>query len=384
MQTRKYRIGFILTTKLGNATRFQILKKYAERDNSITCFWASIDYSPVDSRLVRLVIKLPSFLRWRAIVLLQSSPVTSRLNTLDAVVVHQFEPSVLLSIRRTFKTRPILVNSSDDTPLVPGRAHSMYDNEIRRSPWLQRLRFQLDIWRARRADLTIPMSTWAAKILVDDCGVERLSVLPLHVGMDLEEWPAELPRQLKNSKPRLLFVGGDFERKGGNLLLQVHQEEFADGVELHIVSKNFRSMSQKNVYVYNDIESNDLRLKMLYRDCDIFVLPTLCDLSSWVCLEAMASSRPVISTNIAGIADIVKHNQNGLIVAKGSASELSTAISELLGNQERRVAMGLKGREIVETEFNALLNVPTILGFIKHGIDNKLRSREASTQVDRF
>lgn len=372
MQTRKYRVGFILTTKLGNATRFQIIKKYAERDESIICFWAPIDYSPVDSRLVRLTMKLPLLLRWRAIVVLQSSPVIARLNTLDAVVVHQFEPSVLLSMRRTFKTRPILVNSSDDTPLVPGREHPMYDNEIRRNPWLQRLRFKLDIWRARRADLTIPMSTWAAKILVDDCGVERLSVLPLHVGMDLEEWPAEVPRQLKNSKLRLLFVGGDFERKGGNLLLEVHQAEFADDVELHIVSKNFGSMSYKNVYIYNDIESNDLRLKMLYRDCDIFVLPTLSDLSSWVCLEAMASSRPVISTNVAGITDIVKHNQNGLIVAKGSASELSNAISELLSNSDRRVAMGLKGREIVEREFNAQRNVPAILAFIKQGIDDKL------------
>lgn len=374
MRRRNYRIGFALTVKLGNATRFQVLKKYAERDDDVSCVWAPIDYAPAQSATVRFLMKLPSFMRWRAVALWQSIPVLGSFRKLDAIVVHQFEPSVVLSVLRAFRRRPLLVASSDDTPLVPGREHPMYQNELSRGAWLQALRFRLDIWRARRADLTIPMSTWAARILVDDCGVEKSSVHPLHVGVDLEEWPIQPPRPLEHVTRRLLFVGGDFERKGGNLLLEVHQAQFADEVELHIVSKNFRSVSCRNVFVYDDIESTDSRLKSLYRDCDIFVLPTVSDLSSWVCLEAMASCRPIISTAIAGIADIVKNDENGIVVAVGSASELSKAISDLLGDPRRSMEMGKRGREMVEQRFNAEVNVAAILRVIKNGVDGRIPS----------
>ena len=372
MDRKKYHIGFILTVKLGNATRFRILKKYAERDNEVSCIWAPIDYFPDESGTARFLMKLPSFVRWRAIVLWQAMPVMSSIRKLDAVMVHQFEPSVVLSLLRAIKRQPLLVNSSDDTPLVPGREHPMYANELGRKAWLQALRFRLDVWRARRADLTIPMSTWAARILVEDCGVTKESVHPLHVGVDLEEWPIQPPRPLENVTRRLLFVGGDFARKGGKLLLDVHQAQFADEVELHIVSKNFKPLFYRNVFVYSDIDSSDPRLRQLYRDCDIFVLPTLSDLSSWVCLEAMASCRPVISTNISGIADIVKNNENGIVVKMGSAPELSKAISELLSNPRRSIEMGRRGREMVEEKFNAEINVARIISIIKESIDNKI------------
>ena len=303
-------------------------------------------------------------------MLYQSVPVLSRINELDAIMVHQFEPSILLSIRKIFARQPILVSSTDDIPLVPGRKHSMYANEINRSKIVQSLRLRLDLWRVNRADLTIPMSNSTAQILINDCGVSADSVYPLHVGLDLENWPS---RSLKivNHKmiKKILFVGGDFERKGGNLLVQVHQQEFSEIAELHLVTTATIKSGYKNVFIYNDIIPNDPRLHQLYVDCHLFVLPTYSDLSPWVVLEAMASYLPVISTKVGGIADLVQDSHTGILIDSGDVEQLGGAIRKLLNDPVRCREMGLRGRAIVERDFNADINVAKIIDLMKKEVD---------------
>ena len=374
--TRSYKFGFILTVKLGNSTRFRILKKYAEREKLVELTWAPIDYEPANSSFVRFVSRMPGFLRWRLIVLYQSAPVLSRLNELDAVMVHQIEPSVLLSVRRNFARRPVLVSSTDDVPLVPGRKHALYANEMSRSKILQRLRLRLDLWRVNRADLTIPMSHAAAEILISDCGVPANSVRPFHVGLDLENWPPRSLEEVREAKTRkILFVGGDFERKGGNLLLQVHQQAFSDDVELHLVTTARVKPGCKNVFAYDDILPNDPRLHRLYIECDLFVLPTYSDLSPWVVLEAMASYLPVISTKVGGIADMVQHLHTGLLIESGNSEQLEGAIRKLLDDPVECRQMGLRAREIVERDFSAEINVKKIIDLMKNAVDIEFATR---------
>ena len=371
--TRSYKFGFILTVKLGNLIRFKILQKYAERDKFTELYWAPIDYEPAESNFVRYANRLPGFLRWRLIVLYQSIPVLSRLSELDAIMVHQFEPSMLLSVRKIFARQPILVSSTDDVPLVPGRKHSMYANEINRSKTLQSLHLRLDLWRVNRADVTIPMSKSTAQILINDCSVPADSVHPVHVGLDLENWPSRLLKSIDHTRiKKILFVGGDFERKGGNLLLQVHQRELSENVELHLVTTANIMPGHKNVTVYGDIVPNDSRLRQLYADCDLFVLPTYSDLSPWVVLEAMASYLPVISTKVGGIADLVQDSHTGFLVDSGNAEQLGHAIQRLLNDPVRCREMGLRGRAIVERDFNAEINVPKILNIMKKAVDKAL------------
>ena len=371
--TKSYKFGFILTVKLGNSTRFRILKKYAEREKLVELNWAAIDYEPASSKLIRLINRMPGFLRWRLIVLYQAAPVLFRLKELDAIMVHQIEPSVLLSVWRIFARRPILVSSTDDVPLVPGRKHALYANEMSRSRMLQSLRLRLDLWRANRADLTIPMSGSAAQILINDCGVSAESVHSVHVGLDVENWPSRLLEEVNYAKVRkILFVGGDFERKGGNLLLKVHQQSFCDDVELHLVTTAVVKSGCKNVFVYDDILPNDERLRRLYAECDLFVLPTHSDLSPWVVLEAMASYLPVISTKVGGIADMVQDLRTGLLIESGNIEQLGEAIRKLLNDPVKCREMGLLAREIVERDFNAEINVQKIISLMKSAVDKGL------------
>ena len=69
-------------------------------------------------------------------------------------------------------------------------------------------------------------------------------------------------------------------------------------------------------------------------------------------LEAAASGRAIITTNVPGCRDIVRQGVNGILVEPKNATALAAAIEELLNDPERRQKMGERGREIAVGEFS--------------------------------
>jgi glycosyltransferase involved in cell wall biosynthesis len=77
---------------------------------------------------------------------------------------------------------------------------------------------------------------------------------------------------------------------------------------------------------------------------DIFVLPSLNEGMGRVLVEAMASGKPVVASNVGGIPDLVKHGHNGFLVGPGDVNGLSLAIKKLIEDEQLRLKMGAKGR----------------------------------------
>jgi len=69
-------------------------------------------------------------------------------------------------------------------------------------------------------------------------------------------------------------------------------------------------------------------------------------------MEAMSSGRPVVSTSISGIPELVEDGQNGFIVPPADAPELARAMRALLESPELARAFGQRGREKVRAEFS--------------------------------
>lgn len=69
-------------------------------------------------------------------------------------------------------------------------------------------------------------------------------------------------------------------------------------------------------------------------------------------IEAAACGRPIITTDIPGCREIVRHEENGLLVPVKNPLELAEAIRRLIDNPDQRKAMGYKGRELVEERFS--------------------------------
>lgn len=99
-------------------------------------------------------------------------------------------------------------------------------------------------------------------------------------------------------------------------------------------------------------ERNDM--PAVFSACSLFCLPTVYGEGvPKVLLEAAASGRPIVATDLPGCLEVVRQSENGLLVPQKDPAALADAIDYLLKNPEVRRRMGAAGRAIAENEFTA-------------------------------
>ncbi len=367
----RYRFAFILTTAAGNITRYQNLRRFAESDPSVEFTWATVS-GYVGPSVSRYAALLPRVWVARYSVLMSILPVLWRLRSFDAVMIHQFEAEVVCVLRSRLMASPVLVASTDDAPIVDEARYPLYPFQQAKGPVRRAIRLRLDLWRARHFDRLIPFTRWSAKILVDGCGVPPSRVFPIHVGLDLGHWTRSAPRgPAIEGRFKILFVGGEFERKGGGLLLQVFEQRFAEVAELHLVSSNAPSSLPPNVYAHRNVTSDSHRLHDLYSECHALVVPTTADLAPWTYIEAMAMECPPIGSDVGAVSELIEDGVTGFVIPVGDATLLGDRIQSLISDADRRLRLARAGRAWVEQHYDAATNVPNILKVMKEASDSR-------------
>ena len=81
-----------------------------------------------------------------------------------------------------------------------------------------------------------------------------------------------------------------------------------------------------------------------------------------VLVEAMACGLPVVSTTVAGIPELVKPGQNGLLVPPRDVAGLAEALAALLRDPEQRQALGRRARQTVVAHFDLQAAAREIVG----------------------
>lgn len=97
-------------------------------------------------------------------------------------------------------------------------------------------------------------------------------------------------------------------------------------------------------------------LRRLYETSDTFVLPSFAEGIPVVLMEAMAMEVPCVSTNIAGIPELIGNGAEGLLVAPSDEGELAAAIARLMDDPDLRRRIGTAGRERVLREYDLTRN----------------------------
>jgi glycosyltransferase involved in cell wall biosynthesis len=106
---------------------------------------------------------------------------------------------------------------------------------------------------------------------------------------------------------------------------------------------------KKGVIEYLDA-ADDVRPSL--RSCTTYVLPSYHEGTPRSTLEAMAIGRAVITTDVPGCRETVRHGENGLLVPAYDADALADAMRTLILAPERVPAMGLASRRLVEERFD--------------------------------
>lgn len=210
-----------------------------------------------------------------------------------------------------------------------------------------------------------PWNEWVAASLRDDYGVPGSKITAISPGVDQRLFFPNPAVRADDGVVRLLFVGGDFERKGGGLLLRWAKETKINlPWELHLVTRD-DVPETPNVVVHHGIANNSPTLVRLYQSCDLFVLPTRADCYSLVAMEAMSCGLPVIISRLGGIPEIVTDGETGILLEPSVYDPLASALDALILEAARRQAMGQAALMRAQAHFNCRTNLSRILDVMK-------------------
>ncbi|HEU5228404.1 MAG TPA: glycosyltransferase family 4 protein [Ktedonobacteraceae bacterium] len=231
------------------------------------------------------------------------------------------------------------------------------------TPWAVEQTEHLERRAFRRAQHVVFPSNWAARSALQDYGVpqEKISVIPM--GANVEGIPSmeEITSRRSNgvlSKCRLLFVGVDWERKGGNVAFETMIELLNRGLNASLTVVGCRPPKEKvhpkmQVIPFLDKSLPEERSQFndLLRESDFMVFPTQKDASPIVCAEANAFGLPLIAADVGGLA--VRNGENGILLpAAASGHEYSDAIQQLVNDSSRYLALAQSGRAAYDSRLN--------------------------------
>ncbi len=232
----------------------------------------------------------------------------------------------------------------------------------RRTP----LYYRIDRLSLRHYDLVLCVSEdLHAQCLAS--GVPAGRCLILENGIDTGEFQRTLTRCEAKERfglPRDRFIIGAAGRlsgeKGFDILVQAADRLLADGLDLEVLivgDGDERAALDKRVKQLG--RSDRIRLlgyrsdlPDLYQAMDAFAVCSYREGLPNVLLEAMAVETPVVATRVAGIPQVIRNEENGLLVEPGSISELQMALARLYQQPDLRARLSRSGRDTVEGRYS--------------------------------
>ncbi len=178
--------------------------------------------------------------------------------------------------------------------------------------------------------------------------------------------------KLAPDKPLALFVGSGFERKGLGLLLEALAS--ASDWVLLVVGGDKRSPYYQALAERLGVADRvrfcgvcaDVR--PFYAAVDLLVHPAYYDPAPNVVLEALACGLGVVLSDACGNAELIRENQEGMVVPVGSREKLADALSVLSADREQLASLGVRGRQLA-LQFPLQRMVTEMIGLYQNVLD---------------
>jgi glycosyltransferase involved in cell wall biosynthesis len=361
------RAAFVMEQSLGHVTHAKNLREVLGSRADLAATWLPIPFEATGLARVLPLVRSNWSVRagWRTRRALARALTRERH---DALVFHT-QVTALFSVG-LMRRIPSVV-SLDATPVNYDSVGAAYGHRPANSTIVDRQKYRMNQAVFHAATHLITWSEWARRSLVDDYGVSSDRIRVLAPGASARFFTIGEQRMARcnvwtdnrDDRVKLLFVGGDFARKGGPLLLDLMQGPLGERCELHLVTPQALP-ARSNVHVYNGIGPNSPQLTQLFADADLFVLPSNAECLAVVLMEATAAGLPVVTTPVGAMAEGVRHGQSGFLVAPGDGNALNDAVSSLVSDADLRRRMGAVGHALARQRFDSQSNNAALLDMV--------------------
>lgn len=288
-------------------------------------------------------------------------------------VLWEVEPAVGRRYMRTLRRNPDMAaadrwlflgclprGSSANDPPIATWIDSTFAQRLGRTPWLDRIarRSHRELAIAEREAFTestcvLAASNSALQDVRHRYGVpeERSHLVPFGASLAPD---SPVPERASKLPYRVLSVGVHWHRKGMDLAVATIDALVAGGqpVELDVVGVDPPSDDWLRPYVrYHGFISRGPQLDRLFREADLFLLPSRDEPFGIAFAEAGAYGLPVVGLRVGGVPDIVVPSTGVLLGELATPLDLAGAVGDLLGDQQARAAMAKAARARYEDRF---------------------------------
>lgn len=249
---------------------------------------------------------------------------------------HLFFSTNLCSLVRKIKSTPLVITN-----------HGLISQTA--PQWVQMLYLPtVAKWTYDAADRVI-CYTEEDKLMLEDLGVDHSKIAVIHNGIDTDLFSPGGKGKNKEWK-QILWVGRFTPGKGVEYLIDAFKMLLDDFPEAKLVMVGrgpMREVIEEKTVGLSNVSIQDFvpnsELPNLYRDSDVFVLPSLYEGFPRTIMEAMACGVPIVCTDLPQFAEIV--NDCGLVVPVGDSRGLASSIGEILSGESLSKRLGENGRK---------------------------------------
>lgn len=203
-------------------------------------------------------------------------------------------------------------------------------------------------------------SEWAANSAINDYGIasDKITIAPL--GANMKEVPSfsKRTRSTDDKHVRLLFIGVEWERKGGPCALEALKDLQQRGYSASLTIVGCTpEISATGVKVIPFINKNDPAQReefiALFTNHDFLILPTKAECFGLVFCEASAMGLPSLASDTGGVRGAIREGINGhLLPTKASGKDYSDKIVEIISDPVRYEKLAASSRSLFERELN--------------------------------
>jgi glycosyltransferase involved in cell wall biosynthesis len=185
----------------------------------------------------------------------------------------------------------------------------------------------------QNASITFLRSSNVRRSLIEEYGCAAEKAVLVYAGSNAKVSPVKTTNS-DYTRAQILFVGLDWQRKGGPDLVEAFKlvRERCPEVKLSIVGAN-PDLQIPGCEVTGKVPPE--ALDRYYQEASVFCLPTYLEPFGIVFIEAMNAHLPIVATRVGAIPDFVEEGKNGYLLEPGDIPGLANALLQLLKNPER-------------------------------------------------